>query len=577
MKTTRRKSRRKFRKTCGRGQGCTKMVQPQTNEPKINKPRSNGDLQEFYQPSINKDQKIIEDRFMRSAAAAQRRIDFEKEMAKINMEYNDKQILRKIARASQPPRVIRNTIQRQGRGKKSRRKFRKTCGGGNPMNFGMLFSIPRNESEANVQIPNNISVMKLLKPSIIGLVSPMDLPDDSERTRTKMWKLFADELYKAELSKFVMQHIPYTTVGNIGKTTKTKLTMDIIQDRLSSIKTKGIENILALKGWEENENYLKPGEVSAPQPEYLFSDVPEWIRFLKPQFNGFISASTYMEGHPFRRNKITEENKDNDWWAVKQEYTITGETYLTGILMSNLILGIKYDIEKIKAGANKIICNLIFDHKLYLLYQDMFNNYVDSEYKDKFEMIPEIPLGFSKKGFYNDVLRSMGTGGVYCSIEFQDSILKAGQDIFKIGDKVLVLGKGDELLNDLQRKNYYPSTITNINSISEHNKNYNITFDTGETEANVPILRISSDNIDREVITVLWFRYMKDILIKLKDSGTVSTVYILSVDIDAAAYFIEDCLSSGILKQCDYDEKTSLKGGESTSLHPFEFGGIRLM
>ena len=42
MKTTRRKSR----KTCGRGQGCTK-IQPPVE-------------QEFYQPSNNKEQKIIE-------------------------------------------------------------------------------------------------------------------------------------------------------------------------------------------------------------------------------------------------------------------------------------------------------------------------------------------------------------------------------------------------------------------------------------------------------------------------------------------------------------------------------------
>ena len=107
MKTTRKKTR----KTCGRGQGCTKIPSPVKE-------------QEFYQPSISKDQKIIEDRFMRSAAAAQRRIDFEKEMAKINMEHNDKQILRKIARASQPPRVIRNTIRREGRGKKTRLKIK---------------------------------------------------------------------------------------------------------------------------------------------------------------------------------------------------------------------------------------------------------------------------------------------------------------------------------------------------------------------------------------------------------------------------------------------------------------------
>ena len=102
MKTTRKKTR----KTCGRGQGCTKIPSP--------------DKQDFYQPSINKDQKIIEARIMRSAAAAQRRIDFEKEMAKIKMEHNDKQILRAMSRASQPPRVIRNTIRRQGRGKKTR-------------------------------------------------------------------------------------------------------------------------------------------------------------------------------------------------------------------------------------------------------------------------------------------------------------------------------------------------------------------------------------------------------------------------------------------------------------------------
>ena len=514
MKTTRKKSRRKFRKTCGRGQGCTNSIPCQST------------------------------------------------------------------------RILSTTIQRQGRGKKTRRKSRKTYGGGgNPMNFGMLLSIPRNQSEADVQVHNNIRVIKSLKPSIIGLVSPMDLPNDSKRTRTQMWEYFANKLSEANLSKFVMQHIPYTTVGNIGKTTNTELTIDIIKDRLSSIRTKGIENILALKGWEENENYLKPGEVSALQPEYLFRDVPDWIRFLKPQFNGFISASTYMEGHPFRRNKITEENKDNEWWAVKQEYPTTGEPYLTGILMSNLILGIKYDIEKIKAGANKIICNIIFDHELYLSYQDKFNECVDreyKEYKDKFEIIPEIPLGFSKKGFYNDVLRSMGVGGVYCSIEFQDSILKAGQDIFKVGDKVLVLGKGRELelSNNLQRKNYHLSTITKINPISEHNKNYktyDITFDTGETEANVPILRISSDYVDREVIAKLWLTHMKDILIKLRDSGKVSTVYILSVDIDAAEKFIDDCLLDDILKRCDYDEKTSLKGGDSTSLHPFKFGGIRLM
>ena len=61
---------------------------------------------------------------MRSAAAAQRRIDFEKEKSRINMEHNDKQILRAMSRASQPPRVIRNTIRRQGRGKKTRLKIK---------------------------------------------------------------------------------------------------------------------------------------------------------------------------------------------------------------------------------------------------------------------------------------------------------------------------------------------------------------------------------------------------------------------------------------------------------------------
>ena len=35
-----------------------------------------------------------------------------------------KQILRAMSRASQPPRVIRNTIRRQGRGKKTRLKIK---------------------------------------------------------------------------------------------------------------------------------------------------------------------------------------------------------------------------------------------------------------------------------------------------------------------------------------------------------------------------------------------------------------------------------------------------------------------
>ena len=61
---------------------------------------------------------------MRSAAAAQRRIDFEKQIAKRNVEHNDKQNLRAMSRSSQPPHVIRNTIQRQGRGKKTRLKIK---------------------------------------------------------------------------------------------------------------------------------------------------------------------------------------------------------------------------------------------------------------------------------------------------------------------------------------------------------------------------------------------------------------------------------------------------------------------
>ena len=62
--------------------------------------------------------------FVVSKVEDSKQIDFEKEMAKINMEHNDKQILRKIARASQPPRVIRNTIRREGRGKKTRLKIK---------------------------------------------------------------------------------------------------------------------------------------------------------------------------------------------------------------------------------------------------------------------------------------------------------------------------------------------------------------------------------------------------------------------------------------------------------------------
>ena len=61
---------------------------------------------------------------MRSAAAAQRRIDFEKEKTRRNMEYNDMQNLRAMSRTLQPPRVIHKTIQRQGRGKGKKTRLR---------------------------------------------------------------------------------------------------------------------------------------------------------------------------------------------------------------------------------------------------------------------------------------------------------------------------------------------------------------------------------------------------------------------------------------------------------------------
>jgi 5,10-methylenetetrahydrofolate reductase len=358
----------------------------------------------------------------------------------------------------------RTTKNKTKRTTKNTKNNKKIYGGSRPMSFGMLFPIPRNYSEVG-QIDVFSEIIQTFHPKIIGLVSPTDSPNDKKNQRSQMWKLFAEKLKADNLDRFVMQHLPYTSVGNIGKVTNSELTMPIINKRIADIKEQGINNVLALKGWEENQNYLEPGQVAAEQPEYLFQSTPDWVKYIRENFTGFIAATTYIEGHPFRRTVIMDDSLE-EWWAVKTEYTHTGEMFKTGILKSNLILGIQYDIEKIKAGANIIICNMIFDVDTFLQYKALFEENVEREYKDKYEIIPEIPIGISKRSFYNDSLLS----SIYCSDVFQDNILKAGSDVFDIGDEVLVIGKEAEFSNVVLRKNYYRAIIISINDTNPEMK-----------------------------------------------------------------------------------------------------------
>ena len=457
--------------------------------------------------------------------------------------------------------------------KKNTRKNKKYKGGGNAMKFGMLFSIPRNEKEAETQIPENIKIIQKLKPNIIGLVSPSDSPGDKTLTRSRMWDFFASELQKNRLSHLVMQHFPYTSVGSIGKITGTRVTPEILEKRLQDIKAKDIPNILALKGWEQNENYLKKNEISANQPEYLFKNVPEWIRELRPKFEGIIAATTYMEGHPFRRRMITEQNSREDWWAIKTEYTQTGEKFHTGILKSNLILGIKYDIEKLLAGANKIICNMIFDATLFQQYKQLFIENIPGDFTREYELIPEISLGFSKRSFYNDTLLS----SVFCPDNFQDRIWTYGMDYFKVGDKVTIIGRDEEFAVVSQRKNAYLATILKINENCHGLKCYDIQYiDNGNIENNVPINRITTDEVDIE-ISIFWKEYMKEQVRILKNNNNTS-IYVISVDMVAANIFIEECLKEQLLKSSTelYGYANYPKGLHVGGSYSSNFGGIYL-
>ncbi len=319
-----------------------------------------------------------------------------------------------------------------------------------PMIFGMLFSIPRDEKEADKQIPKNMESIMRFNPNIIGLVSPSDPPGSNIRTR--MWDRFSSIIKKENLIHLVMQHFPYTSIGNIGKIHNTQITMDNIEERLRIIKQKGINNVLALKGWEQNDNYLKENQVSANQPEYLFKSVPDWISYLKYHFS-YISGTTYIEGHPFRRRKInSEKNKGKEFHAIKKEYNLSGKKCYIGILKENLIAAIKYDIQKIKSGAQKIFCAHIFNANLFIEYKKKFESFSNNTI---YELIPEISVGASKRSFYNDTLLS----STYCTDDFQDTIFKYGENIFDINLHVNIIGKGKELEIISQRKNYYKAII----------------------------------------------------------------------------------------------------------------------
>jgi hypothetical protein len=415
----------------------------------------------------------------------------------------------------------------------------------------MLFSIPRNDAEASSQIPENIETIMEFRPNIIGLVSPSDAPGRDIRTR--MWDKFATKLQDLGLTNLVMQHFPHTSMGSIGKISGTKVTIDDLNRRLEIIRSKGITNVLALKGWEQNDNYLKPNEVAANQPEYLFKSVPEWITYLKPQFDG-ISATTYIEGHPFRRRRINwDKNTGKNWHAVKTEYNASGKSYEAGILKSNLIAGILYDIEKIKAGATKIFCAHVFDANLFIRYKAMFEEMAGA-LNGTYELIPEISVGASKRSFYNDTLLS----STYCTDEFQDAIFKSGENIFSAGMAVKVIGKGEELTVAFQRRNEYPGTILRKRDDCPGLICYDIEYSDKTIEEKVPISRITTAEVD-DIIVRLWINNCKRQVQILKENNNRS-IYIISIDMDATKTFMRECLAEGLLQPSPH-----LYPGESTS------------
>jgi len=315
--------------------------------------------------------------------------------------------------------------------------------------------------------------------------------------------------------------------------------MDNIVDRLIMIKEKGINNVLALKGWEQNDNYLKENQVSSNQPEYLFNSVPDWISYLKQHFT-YISGTTYIEGHPFRRRKInSEKNKGKEFHAIKKEYNLSGKKCYMGILKENLIAAIKYDIQKIKSGAQKIFCAHVFNANLFIEYKKKFESFSNNT---TYELIPEISVGASKRSFYNDTLLS----STYCTDDFQDTIFKYGENIFDINSHVNVIGKGKELEIISQRKNYYKAIILQ-KKICNDLTCYDVKFNDDTIEYNVPISRISTEEIDI-VISRIWIDNCKE-QVKIFIDNNISSIYIISIDMDSTIKFIEECLAENLLKK----------------------------
>jgi hypothetical protein len=438
---------------------------------------------------------------------------------------------------------------KRSRNTKKNIKKRKQRGGGGPIKFGMLFSIPRNSAEAAHQIPKNIDSILKFKPNIIGLVSPSDAPGTT--TRTEMWDQFATELAKRDLTRLVMQHFPYTTVGGVGKTAGTQLKMENIMTRVDAIRAKGINNILGLKGWEQNINYLEKNAVEAPQPEYLFANVPAWISFLKTQFEN-VAGTTYIEGHPFRRRRLEANNKPNNFHAIKKEYNFTGKPYLAGILKNNLIAGIEYDVKKIIAGATKIFCAHVFEAALFVKYRDLFEKVAAAKGVNNaaYELIPEISVGASKQSFYNDTLLS----STYCPEEFQDEVFRSGVEQFVEGAKVKVIGRGAELSEKekANRKYYHNATIVAVKNDCPGLECYDIKYDdeaghiVSEIEENVPISRISTAEADK-LIRDIWIKRLKEQIAIFKDNN-VTSLYVVSIDMDATLQLVQESLDAGLLR-----------------------------
>jgi hypothetical protein len=76
---------------------------------------------------------------------------------------------------------------------------------------------------------------------------------------------------------------------------------------------------------------------------------------------------------------------------------------------------------------------------------------------------------------------------------------------------------------------------------------YDVKFNDDTIEYNVPISRISTEEIDI-VISRIWIDNCKEQL-KIFIDNNISSIYIISIDMDATITFIKKCLVENLLKK----------------------------